>query len=637
MKRNSMLLKNLSITSTDICLISMPFADPTLPSPALGLLKAVLVNAGIQVSNIYAYLFFAEQLGIEAIQRINQEKFRFPLDEWVFASTAFPEHNPDEDLFLREVYPIGKAQWQTKEEFRDELRHFRSQAIQYTTQIAEYVLSLSPKVVGCSSCVSQRVPSLAMLRTIKKLNPQVITVLGGVDCDTIMGKTAHEKFTWVDYVVSGEAEDIIVPLIKGIFKSGRKMALHDLPKGVFAPIHRELGYPKPIPRASASSFSEQITPCYDEYFQSLEILVNLKKTIRPSLPVQSSRGCWYGKCRFCALNPYDIPHRSRPAKDIIAELQNLSEKYKVKHFVFMDTIFDMEYFDTLIPELIELGAPYTLFLEVYPNLSQEQVTKLRQAGVIFCQPGIESLHSDILKALGKGLKAYKNLEIMKWCRQFGIRISWAFLHGFPGENDNWYGEMADFIPLLEHLSPPLGLGTVLYERGSHYFQYANDYDLELVPLLVQKLIYPLSPADLKAYLHAFLDKRNIAESKNPFLHKPGLERLHSAINIWKKSFEKTEKPVLAMTTIEEEIRIRDTRSVATAPSFCFTGLEKDLYLSCILAQDETKLKLKYRKKGVSPHDVDLVIENFVKNHLMIWIDGRLLSLAVEEPMLEYVL
>lgn len=635
MKKASWPGQKLPLTSIDVCLISMPFADVFLPSMALGLLQSVMAEAGIRVRSIYANLLFAEQLGIDQWNRINLKDQRFPLDQWAFASTAFPDYKPDEDLFIHEVYPIGKARWQSKEEFKDELRFVREQAEQLTTSLAQYVIDLSPKVVGCTSGLFQRVPALAILRKIRELNPDIITVMGGGDCDTDTGKIAHETFSWIDYVVSGEAEDVIVPLMQGLFTYGRELT--DLPKGVLGPIHREIGYPSPVPRIVAHSFSEQIMPCYKDYFQTLEVLPTLKKTIRPSLPIQASRGCWYGKCKFCALNPKDVPYRVRRGGDVLAELKSLSEEYHVEHFVFLDNMLDMRCFDDLFPRLIDLGAPYTIFCLVSSNTSKEQLAMLRHAGAFFCQPGLESFHSAVLEAMNKGNKVWKNVELLKWGRQFGIHIFWIFLHGIPGEKDTWYGEMADLIPLLEHLNPPLAIGTIDYERGSHYFQNACDYSLELIHAPGQEFIYPLESAVLNQYLYLLYDKGKQKDGiKEPLLHKPGLEKLQSVIKVWQRNFKKEDKPVLSMIVSGKEVYIRDTRSIATAPHHSLAGLERDIFLACTVAQEGKSLKERYLQQGMASSDFDAAINALLTNWLMMQIDGFYLALAVEEPLMEYM-
>jgi ribosomal peptide maturation radical SAM protein 1 len=626
----------------------MPYCSPEKPSLALGLLQAVLAEGGIEARSIYGNLLFCEELGLDLIQQNNSANPRLPLNDWSFAATAFPEFKPDENYFVRETYAkLGGVRQQSLEEFHEELRFIRLKAKEFTTRLAEQILELSPRIVGCTSGLSQRVPSLALLRKIRELNPGVITLMGGADCETVMGRATHQYFPWVDFVVSGEGEDLILPLAKSIFKFGRQVPFEALPEGVFAPLHRRFGYPGAgqngdavLPRAVASSFDRQAIPVYQDYFDTLKSLPTLGKIVRPSLPIQASRGCWHGKCKFCGLNAPRMPYRSRPAAGVLAELEELSQRYGVEHFEFLDNILDMRYFNDLIPELIRRKAPYKLFYEVRSNLSKKHFKMLREAGVVWCQPGIESLHSDALKSMSKGVTAWQNIQTLKWCRQFGMHVFWSILHNFPGEQDHWCQEMAELVPLLTHLYPPMGLNDIQYQRNSHYFERAADYSLNLTSLPLDPLIYPLSSGAINDLSYTFDDKfyasiRNDSRMAVLF-DRPGLRNLQAAVLQWSVTFISQNRPVLSMRVGEKVIILRDTRPVAVAPSFCLEGVQRALYLACDRAEDEMNVRKLLQDKGFSSADVDAAVQNLLESKLLVRVDQRLLALAVEEPYLEYL-
>lgn len=638
----------LPLAPADVCLVCMPYCDPERPSPALGLLQAVLVKGGIEARSVYANLLFCEELGVKLYKRNHHGDPRLPLAEWSFAATAFPEFQPDENHFVSEINTrLGGERQQSLRECREELRFVRQKAGKFTTRLAEQILKLSPRIVGCTTSFSQRVPSLALLRKIRALNPDVVTMMGGADCETVMGRATHQHFPWVDFVVSGEGEDLILPLTKLIFEFGRQVPLKALPGGVFAPLHRQFGYPgvkqngnEELPRAVASSFNHQTIPVYQDYFDTLRALPTLGKIIRPSLPIQASRGCWHGKCKFCGLNAPQVPYRSRPAEGVLAELEYLSHCYGVEHFEFHDNILDMRCFEDLIPELIRRGAPYKLFYEIRSNLSKKHFKMLREAGIVWCQPGIESLHSDALKAIRKGVTAWQNIQTLKWCRQFGIHASWSILYGFPDDQDRWCQEMAELVPLLTHLYPPMGLMDVQYQRNSHYFDRAADYSLKLTSLPLNTLIYPLSPGAINDLSYTFEDKFYASIKNDPrmavLFDRAGLRNLRAAAFQWFEASISQNRPVLSMKVGEKEVIVRDTRPVAIAPSFRLDGAQRELYLACDRARDESQVLKIIRDKGFSSADVDVAVRTLLDSKLLVRIDQRLLALAFEEPYLEYV-
>ncbi|MDD4238887.1 MAG: RiPP maturation radical SAM C-methyltransferase [Desulfotomaculaceae bacterium] len=638
----------LPLTPADVCLVCMPYCPPQMPSLALGLLQAVLIEGGVGARSIYANLLFCEEIGYDLYEKHIIWVPQLPLAEWSFAATAFPGFQPDEEQFVGEIHTMLGEEWQQSlEECREELRLVRQKAEKFTTRLAEQILKLSPRIVGCTSSLAQSVPSLALLRKIRELNPDVVTMMGGADCETVMGRATHQHFPWVDFMVSGEGEDIILPLTKLLFKFGRQVPLEALPGGVFAPLHRQLGYPgaeqngdEGLPRAVASSFNHQTIPVYQDYFDTLRALPTLGKIIRPGLPIQASRGCWHGRCKFCGLNAPQVPYRSRPAAGVLAELEELSRRYGVEHFEFLDNILDMRCFKDLIPSLIGREIPYKLFYEIRSNMSKKHFKMLREAGIIWCQPGIESLHSELLKAMSKGVTAWQNIQTLKWCRQFGIHAAWAILCDFPGDQDRWYQEMAELVPLLTHLEPPSGVRIVRYMRNSHYFERAADYSLNLTSLPLYKFIYPLSPDVINDLSYMFDDIFYTSTRNDPRMavlyNRSGVRNLRAAVFQWSVASISRNRPTLSMKVGEKEVIVRDTRPVAIAPSFRLKGAQRELYLACDRAEDELQVCEMLRDKGFAGAEVDAAVRTLLDCKLLARIDQRLLALAVEEPYLEYL-
>lgn len=132
-----------------------------------------------------------------------------------------------------------------------------------------------------------------------------------------------------------------------------------------------------------------------------------------------------------------------------------------------------------------------------------QVELLKRAGIVWLQPGIESLHSAVLELMDKGLQGWQNVQLLKWCRELGVRLSWNLLWGFPGEEDGWYAEMAEWFPVLEHLQPPGGTSRVRYDRFSPYHKRAQDFGLALRPATAMRHVYPLAEPDLADLAYFF--------------------------------------------------------------------------------------------------------------------------------------
>ena len=94
----------------------------------------------------------------------------------------------------------------------------------------------------------------------------------------------------------------------------------------------------------------------------------------------------------------------------------------------------MNYYRTVLPELAERKLGVTFFYEIKSNLKKKQVKLLADAGILTVQPGVESFSSHVLKLMRKGVTAIQNIQMLKWCREYGVDVAWNLLYGFPGEN-----------------------------------------------------------------------------------------------------------------------------------------------------------------------------------------------------------
>jgi magnesium-protoporphyrin IX monomethyl ester (oxidative) cyclase len=298
-------------TAVDVCLVTTPYASLTRPSIALGLLQAILARRGISASVAPANLWFAESVGLPRYELPSSKSPSvFLAGEWTFAAAAAfaddPRRGARDAEYLRQVHQASERHpilWRgtSGEALIKDLRALRAATSQFVDDTARRVLATGARVVGCTSTFEQHVASLALLRRIRQLDPGVVTMLGGANCETVMGEATHRCFGWVDYVVSGEADGLIADLCRLALDRGREVAPEELPRGVLGPRHR--GNAKtPLPRALFHDLDSLPTPGFDDYFATLAASP-LKPNIRPGLPLETSRGCWWGAVNATSACP----------------------------------------------------------------------------------------------------------------------------------------------------------------------------------------------------------------------------------------------------------------------------------------------------------------------------------------------
>jgi magnesium-protoporphyrin IX monomethyl ester (oxidative) cyclase len=621
----------------------MPYPVLNQPSLALGLLKAGLTGAGISAVALYPCLWFAEEIGLDVYAAICESKQEFLLGEWTFAGAAFPDFHPDHEAFLDLVLSASVSRGLLRSsrfaaDPRAALWRTREAAEGFVRRAAERILEHRPAIVGCTSTFMQHAASLALLRTVRALDPGVVTVLGGANCEGEMGRAARRCFPWIDFVVSGEADLLFPELCRKILASGRSLPHGELPMGVLGADHPCLASGAEAPRASVLSMDSVPEPDFDDYFAALRESP-LEPFIFPALAAETSRGCWWGKkhhCTFCGLNGGNMDFRSKSPDRVVAELAGLSGRYGIHKFNVVDNILDLAYIQSLLPRL-PADPSYTLFFETKANLKREQLERIAAAGIRRLQPGIESLHDATLALVEKGTSALQNVQLLKWAREIGVFITWNFLWDIPGEKDEWYGEMADWLPRITHLQPP-GVDRIQYHRFSPYHQRPESFGLTLEPYPAYGYVYPVPPGDLAGLAYYFTDPRR-KPARTELATRPHLERAMRLVGVWNRlwgqaGFPKPGKlPVLRMSEAPGCLVLEDTRPCAVSPSHVLEGLARDVYRTCAEIQSVPSLLRGLAARNgsePSPEEVQEILDDLDRRRLLLRLNGKLLALALRE-------
>jgi ribosomal peptide maturation radical SAM protein 1 len=648
----------------DVCLVNMPFTSLNRPSLALGLLKAVLERAGIATTVAYASFWFAEEVGLPLYHLASSQ---FPKDfltgEWIFAAAAFREapRAGDEEylgriaasrITLPRIYrgPQGAAR------LTEELWTLRRAADGFVDLAARRVLATCARVVGCTSTFEQHATSLALLRRVREIDPAVITLLGGANCEGVMGRTTHRSFPWVDYVVAGEADALVAGLCRRLLADGRAVPAAELPAGVYGPAHRSAGTggaaaagesapgqpPGEAPRPVFRDLDSLPVPDFGDYFRVLAAS-RYAGAVRPGLPLETSRGCWWGAarhCTFCGLNGSSMAFRSKSPGRVLGEIRELEQRYGISRFETVDNILDMDYFKNVLPALAaDGGEDRRIFYEVKANLRRSQVETLRRAGIIWLQPGIESLHSAVLELMNKGIQAWQNVQLLKACRELGVRLSWNFLWGFPGEDDAWYAEMASWLPALEHLQPPSGVVRVRYDRFSPYHQQPGTFGLSLRPAPAAAHVYPLPAADLLDLTYYFADEGRpdvfTGTGGEVMAGRPGVQAVDAVVLPWQMAFWRGELPVLLIADDGATLAVEDTRSLATRRQSRLAGLDRAVYLACEEAPAAARVASVVTERhglDASADEVGAAVRRLREQGLLLSVDRRLIALGTRGPL-----
>jgi magnesium-protoporphyrin IX monomethyl ester (oxidative) cyclase len=573
----------------EILLVCMPFFPIQWPSLALGQLVAAVKRVGLSAKVDYANLRFAKEISNERYDQLSLVlKLHFSFAEWIFSAAAFQSKSSSVDQFI-DFFAKDSTFNQYMELFynndlnecKNDLKAIRQKAERFVLETAERIVELTPKIVGCTTSLMQYNSSLAVLREIKSKRPSIITVLGGAQCEAEMGLITIKKFNWIDYVVSGEADELFPVICKNLLEYGNHLPPKKVPHGVYA---RHIEHSR-TQTAIVKNLDLVPVPDYADYFDQIN---KYAPHVKPFLVMESSRGCWKGEknpCNFCGLNGKRCKYRTKSTRRVTQEFEQLALDYRTNNFLMTDTILNMSFFKNVFKTFQEKDRPYNIFFETTSNLSENQIKQLADGGVFWIQAGIENLQDDLLRLLNKGNSAIHNIALLKYAMENGILITWSILYDIPGDKEEWYVELNNRMPLLFHLQPPK-LGYIVFDRFSEYYSNRSKYDLKLRPYKSYQHVYPFTEAELEKFSYYFEDK-TFPESQRSF--RAAILQMKDIWAQWIHAFYPQAgsesipadsghgEARLLESCMDNKVVLVDTRPCSVQYKHILSGLEKKVY------------------------------------------------------------
>ncbi len=245
----------------------------------------------------------------------------------------------------------------------------------------------------------------------RKLAKQVkgITIVGGGH-PSLMPEDCLSDF---DYVIMGEGEEVILEIlsnprkVKQVIKTPR---ISDLNK-----------IPFPARHLIKNPFSTNIFAGerYGEGPLTATMII--------------SRGCPF-RCHFCG-NIFYKAVTFRSVENIICEMVELRDKYKITHFKFMDDNFTLHpEFKDLCNEIKKLDIHYIAHTRS-DLMTPEKAELLFRSGCVQSGLGVESADNNVLKINNKRETVEQHKEAIKILKEAGLRTKPYWMTGLPGETD----------------------------------------------------------------------------------------------------------------------------------------------------------------------------------------------------------
>ena len=295
-------------------------------------------------------------------------------------------------------------------------------------------------VVGTSTYSTSLGPSLYILKRVKELYPDRMTVMGGgVFADDLADGSDNlaallREFDFVDHIVMGEGEVELHDLLTGKLRGERVLMRERVGSAFLNP-------------------AELRTPDYTDF--------HLPDYLH--LCIEGARSCPF-QCSFCSETVQWGGYRKKPAGILADQMIELAKRHGNKTFFMGDSLMN-PYIEDLSTSLLRQGAPvlYDGYLRADKIATdKEKVERWARSGCVRTRLGIESASENVLKAMHKQTTPAGISRAIKTLANAGIRVTTLWIVGFPGETEEDFKETTDFI--REH-------HRYIYELDVHYYYY----------------------------------------------------------------------------------------------------------------------------------------------------------------------
>lgn len=358
---------------------------------------------------------------------------------------------------------------------------------------------------------------------IKLLTDTLVKIINKLNIKHIILTGAHGSLTpdWilqnskVDFVVRGEPELTVFNLVNAIANNEDLKNI----KGISFFQDGKIFHAEDAPRIK--NLDELPFPAYDL------LPMERYKYTGPDLPppfslMISSRGCPF-QCVYCLKVMSKGPWVSRNPEGVVMEMKYLVDNFGIKSIYFQDWEFLID--KNRVEQICDLIIKSNLKIiwgcnGRAPDITDNLVKKMRQAGCVRINIGFESGSQKILDLAKKNIKIEDMERAINICKDNNIKVGLYSILNLPGEDRKTIKESLEFLAKnnIETIcSPNLPIpyfGTPLFEMLKKE-EGKSDFSWEEVENYTGRIMVKQNP--LLAKIYHFHYKYRIKYGKFYFL------------------------------------------------------------------------------------------------------------------------
>lgn len=357
--------------------------------------------------------------------------------------------------------------WEVCENFND-YYIFREKMI-------ERILSFNPQIVSFYSRCTDYHICVDLSNGLKTKNKNLLIAFGGPQAELVAQETL-EKFSNIDFICCSEGETTIVPFLSVLLRNKDNSQQLSSIEGLVYRDKDGIICQNPLPQLRPNNY-RSIVNYYDIIPEKV-----LKSSHRTTLDV--GRGCPFS-CVFCSTKTFwKRKFRLRNIRDIVDEIEFVVKNIGITRFDLDHDLFTVN--RNKIIEFCNELKNRNLSIDWYcssriDTIDKELIDIMADNGLCKIMFGIESASERIQKIIHKNLKLDDCYDIVKYCRNKGLRVITSFIYGLPDDTEDDFEKsfrmMQDFecmgVNVAIYLCGILN-GTELYAQYSKQLVFSNE-------------------------------------------------------------------------------------------------------------------------------------------------------------------
>ncbi|MCH6573883.1 MAG: radical SAM protein [Bacteroidetes bacterium] len=313
----------------------------------------------------------------------------------------------------------------------------------YVYDVKMAVKKHNPDLVGFSAFTPFANPALEATKTVKEINSEILTVLGGPHA--VLADVTMRKCPDLDVIVYDEGEEQIEEIVSG-------KPLDDI-AGLF--IRKEGKIVPTSPRSYIDNMDSLPYPAYHKlpHFPDGYHPHPPKSTGRKWCSIMWSRGCPFF-CNYCNReNSFGLKFRNQSPEYVVDHIRFLNSEYGIEELTFYDDVMSLNRKATMT--LMEsmrkenLGFEISWDAETRVDLvDPELLHAMKKAGCRMISYGIE--HGEFIYEIKGGTATIQQAEdAVRWTHNAKMDTVGYFMIGLPKETPKTIRTTIDFAKKLD--------------------------------------------------------------------------------------------------------------------------------------------------------------------------------------------